>query len=565
MPKLIALPDGSTGSFPDDMDDGAITAVLRKQFPADDNYSNEGRGSVAPFAAKSTTEKVIEGARGALRRIATPMVPTADGGMFGGVNPSAMKAENAYYNANKDELGVPGMVGDMGAEVAVSAAPVAKVGNALSRLVASRAGRLAPAVGDIAANAGYAAATAEDGQRGTAAALGGAGAAGGRLIGRIAGGMKPLMSKGAQALLDAGVQPTPGQMFGDGVVGSTLRATEDKAMSIPLAGDILRNARKRSMEQYGRAEVNAALKPLGATAKGSGEDMIESAQRAVSEAYDLALPQTFLTPAKAGQALQATQAAMKDIPLLTTEQEGKLIQYVARKIQPQLQTGQNIDGKTWKAIDAEIGHYAREYSTAADPSMHSLGDAFYTLQQSWRDGLEATTPQAMSLLKSANSTYRQLLPSVKAADRAMAQGGVFTPLQFNRAARKFGQDGNDLNTAARRVLPASIPDSGTAGRALLGMGALGVGAGTGTLAHTAAASAIAAAVYSPWGINFMVNGLRGAIPDSVAHALRRLPPERAAHAIDELVKQNPDLGPMVQSLGSQLAREAVTRQQQEVE
>jgi len=38
------------------------------------------------------------------------MVPTADGGMFGGVSPTAMKAENAYYQANKDDLGVPGMV-----------------------------------------------------------------------------------------------------------------------------------------------------------------------------------------------------------------------------------------------------------------------------------------------------------------------------------------------------------------------------------------------------------------------------------------------------------------------
>ena len=74
---------------------------------------------------------------------------------------------------------------------------------------------------------------------------------------------------------------------------------------------------------------------------------------------------------------------------------------------------------------------------------------------------------------------------------------------------------------------------------------------------------MAAVIYSRPGINFMVNGLRGTLPDSVVNALRALPPERAAHAIDDLVKQNPSLQPLVQSLGAQLMREVMTRQQPE--
>ncbi|MDM0103743.1 hypothetical protein QTH97_02275 [Variovorax sp. J22R24] len=538
------------------------------------NAIRQARSSAAPAKVDtaegmSTTEKVLTGIGGGLSKMRDQIFPPGNPinslsmGTLGRDDTRERRDNLATYEANKADLGTAGAIGEAIPEVVATAAPISRAGTLISKapVLARTLGRLAPAAGDIAANAGYAAATADEGNRGTSAMVGGAGAAGGRLLTRALGGVaKPFVSKDAQTLIDAGVTPTPGQLFGDNLPGRVVRATEDKAMSIPLAGDLIRNARTRSMEQYNNVEINRALAPLGKKVRGSGEDTIESAQRAISDAYDLALPQMFLTPAKATQALQATDAALKDIPLLTVEQEGKLIQYVARKIQPQLQSGKPIDGKTWKAIDAEIGHQAREFSTAADPSAHSLGEAFYALQQSWRDGLEATTPAAKSLLKEANSSYRQLLPSVKAADRAMGQGGRFTPLQFNRAAQKFGQDGSELNTAARRVLPASIPDSGTAGRALLGAGVIGGAATAGALGHTAGAAALTAVLYSRPGINFLLDGLGAAIPKSVSDALRALPP---AQALERLATQYPHLQPMAQSVVSQLARQMATQSQGE--
>lgn len=562
MPIRVNLPDGTVGEFPDGMSDDAIAGVLRKQFPPKEAAPNPAEGM-------SALERGLAGAGGAAMRLrdkifppANPISmldPTKTGGQVD-AETRQRKDDLAAYERNKEALGTAGKVGEVASEVALSSLPVARASNLGSAVLTKTLGRLAPAAGDVLANAAYAGITAEPENRGEAALMGGAGAAAGRLLVRTLGGVaKPFVSKDAKALIDAGVRPTPGQLFGDGPLGQMARATEDKLMSAPVAGDIIRGARTRGIEQYNNVEINRALAPLGVTVRGAGEDAIASAQRIVSDAYDVALPQTFMSPKGAVEAVQAADAALKDIPLLTPEQQGTLYQYVARKIRPQIQTGQPIEGKTWKAIDAEIGHYARQFSTAADPSSHSLGDAFYVLQQSWRDGLEATSQEAMNLLKQANTSYRGLLPAVKAADRALAQGGRFTPLQFERAAQKFGQDGDPLNAAARRVLPTSIPNSGTADR-------LGMVAAFASPIKTAAATGVAAALYSPMGMAFLVNGLRNKLSDKAFAYLHSLPPDEAMKFLEKLSAATPDLGLAANQLIAQMGRAMATQPpQQEVE
>ena len=547
MAKLIALPDGSTGSFPDDMDDGAITEVLRKQFPPKEPTKYEAMG---------TAERVLEGAKGALRRVVRPMVPTVDGGRLGSVDPSQMDAEAAHYRQHRGELGTAGAVGEVGADVAASLAPVGAANRAVSVLTKTMnglAGKSLRVAGDVGANAAYAAATADPEERGTAALAGGAGAAGGRVLTRTLGGLaRPFVSKEAQALIDAGVRPTPGQLFGDGPIGSAVRGIEDSATSIPLVGSVIKYARGRSIGEYGNAEINAALSPLGVTVKGSGAEAVEQASRVVSDAYDRVLPQTFIQPQNVKTALTKALVGIDKIPLITDEQKGAIMKYAAQKIMPAIseaaQRGGPISGDVAKGIDSEIGFLARKHTSSMNPADHPLGEALYQLQASLRDTVEGVTPEAVKVLGAARSAYRNLLPVVSAADKSAT--GQFTPRQLNRASGQYNQTPGALNRAGQSVLPNTVPDSGTAGRALLGAAA----AGGVSLGGPAAGATLAAALYSGPGMSFLVNGLRGVVPDKVISHIASLPPAGQRTALEQLAAQIPAVGNRLRELVPQVAR-----------
>ncbi|MDM0057351.1 hypothetical protein [Variovorax fucosicus] len=515
------------------------------------------------YEAMSTGERLLEGAKGALRRVARPMVPTADGGELGGVSPAGMDAEGAYYRQHKGELGTAGVVGDIGADIAASVAPVGAANRAagvLTKTMQGLRGQSARVAADVGANAGYAAATAEPGERGSAALAGGAGAAGGRVLTRTLGGLaRPFISKDAQTLIDAGVRPTPGQMFGDGPIGSAVRRLEDSATSIPLVGDVIKYARGRSIGEYGNAEINAALKPLGVTVKGSGREAVEQADKLVSDAYERILPQTFLTPFKAEAAVKQAMTAVKNIPLLSVEQEGKVIQYVAQKVQPAIadamSNAKTIDGQIAKQIDAEIGFLARKNVASPNPGDHPLGEALYELQAALRGSLQSVVPGATKQLSATNNAYRQMLPVLKAADRT--QTGQFTPRQLDRASGQYSQKPSDLNRAGQNVLPSTVPDSGTAGRALLGAAAVG-GA---SLGGPAAGAALAAAVYSGPGMTFLVNGLRGVVPDKVLRGIASLPQSKQRGVLQHLAATVPAVGQRITELAPQIGRAMGTQQE----
>jgi len=556
MAKLIALPDGSTGSFPDDMDDGAITAVLRKQFPPKESASNPAEGM-------SATERFMTGVGGSAARLRDKIFPPGspiDALTMSqtGDNGRARKADLATYEANKEALGTAGKAGEITGEVAATAIPIGRAASLGGKVLAKTLGRMAPATADILANAGYAAGTAEPDERGSAALLGGAGAAGGRVLTRTLGGLaRPFVSKEAQALIDAGVRPTPGQLFGDGPIGSAIRGIEDSATSIPLVGSVIKYARGRSIGEYGNAEINAALKPLGVTVKGSGAEAVEQASRVVSDAYDRVLPQTFIQPNKVKTALSSALVSIDKIPLITDEQKGAIMRYAAQKIMPAIseaaQRGGPISGDVAKGIDSEIGFLARKNSASMNPADHSLGEALYQLQASLRDTVEGVTPEAVKVLGAARSAYRNLLPVVSAADKSVT--GQFTPRQLNRASSQYNQTPGALNRAGQSVLPNTVPDSGTAGRALLGAAA----AGGVSLGGPAAGATLAAALYSGPGMSFLVNGLRGVVPDKVISHIASLPPAGQRTALEHLAAQIPAVGDRLKELVPQVARAMATQ------
>ncbi|MBT2336475.1 hypothetical protein J7E49_21505 [Variovorax paradoxus] len=549
----------------------------------DENYSHEGRSQ--PPSVRQALENAFAGGFAekmggvtrdvavGVRKGARDMMDALDKEVVAGVaspvpsdHPVARQArayvspESVEANKAYDAAGPAAGVGRVVPELALTAVPVAGAGARLSsaaRTVLPKAlHALTPAAGDIAANAAYAAATAAPGEAADAATYGAAGAAGGRLLTRTLGGLaRPFLSKDAQTLLESGVRPTPGQLFGEGPIGSAVRSVEDKLTSFPLVGEVINYGRRRSLAEYGNAEINAALSPLGAKVSGAGAEAVEQASQKIGAAYDRVLPQVFIDPVKAAKASEPS--VFKDVPLLDDAQAATVSKYVLSRISPVLREahsrGASVSGETAKAIDAEIGHFARKFTGSVNPSDHPLGEAFYALQSSLRGALEGRTPEATRMLTATNDAYRRMLPVLKAAVRQSR--GEFTPRQIAQTSGQYNQRPSELNRAGQNVLPSRVPDSGTASRALMTGAAIGAGG-----LPAIGAAGIAGALYSGPGMSLLVNGLRGVVPDTIIKQIAALPPAGQRTALEHLAAQLPAVSDRLRELVPQVARTLATQE-----
>jgi len=267
----------------------------------------------------------------------------------------------------------------------------------------------------------------------------------------------------------------------------------------------------------------------------------------VESAYDEALERVFMTPKGALDAARGAVAeAQQSIPLLDPRQLGQLDLYVRKRIEPWVEAlgGADAPGKYVKQIDAEIGHYARKYSKSVNPSDHALGDAFYMLQSNWRDAMQASGRtssgrNALELLQGANEAYKNLLPIRIASERTTS--GVFTP-QGVRAASKASKLGSsELTEAARKVLPSTVPDSGTAGRVMLpiGLGSLAtgidpLGMGSAALATGVMTSGPAMRGMTATATKLSGKGIYDLLPDFIKRELDAMPPGEAERALANL-------------------------------
>jgi len=131
------------------------------------------------------------------------------------------------------------------------------------------------------------------------------------------------------------------------------------------------------------------------------------------------------------------------------------------------------------------------------PYGHDFGDVTRQAEGALEGLLQRQSPGTLPAYNAANTANRNVEVLRDAVNRARngsrsGETGVFTPSQLADAAaanaRRFGngqgttnQPFFDLSRAGQRVLPNSVPDSGTAGRAVVagGLGLAGLGGGAG--------------------------------------------------------------------------------------
>ena len=165
--------------------------------------------------------------------------------------------------------------------------------------------------------------------------------------------------------------------------------------------------------------------------------------------------------------------------------------------------------------------------------------------------VERQAPDAIEDLARANQAYAGLVPIENASISATnAAGGAnqFTPTQYGRAAvnntRRFGGrsaaargdiPGGDLQRAAQEILPSTVPNSGTADRAMAAMMLPAALGGTGVAASQFTDDPLLTAV---------LLGLAGATSQTGQRALQRALVDRpdALRNAGEYVYQLRDLG-----------------------
>lgn len=485
-----------------------------------------------------TVMRALGGAKGAWDRAAMGLK-----GVFTDLTPED-KALLEQGRAFENKAGAPATIGSIGADVAMSAAPGGLVTKAVSK-----APLLARTLAEIGYGAGYGALTSPE-DRTAGAVGGGAGTAVGMGVNRVIGGaIRPLVSKDAQALMDQGIQPTVGQ-----AVGGFANTAEQKLKSLPLVGDVIRNARGRAVNEFNKKAIQVA----NPASKGFGDEALTATREALGDKFDDVLRSIPQLNLNTNSVKQFAATAVTDPALnLANNSQQKVLAYVQKNL---LDRSGSMNGETAQRIGSDALKAAQRWKYSTNSEEQAMGEALERITNEWRDSLVKAAGAKGPQLREAQEAWRAFIPVDRAGSYRGNQNiasnevpGRFTPnslrrsieasdqSQFNNATRAMS-GGNSpfqrLNTLTRqgeRVLGDSVPDSGTATRLMWGASALGAGSAAGMdPADMGMGAALALPLYSRAGSKFLMQGLQPAYEAAVKQlSLRGVPTQ----AIDEALRK----------------------------
>jgi hypothetical protein len=403
----------------------------------------------------------------------------------GGVDQMVRDQEVAYQARRKagGESGFDGyrLLGNVVSPVSLGLGAAAPAG------MATLAGRVGVGAASGAASGALSPVTSGDfwSEKGkqalTGAAVGGAIPA---LVGGAARLVSPNASKNAnlKLLKDEGVQPTIGQ-----ALGGTANRVEEKLQSAPIVGDMISNARGRANSQFQTAAFNRALAPIGQTLPEgvAGRDAVVYTENALKQSYDDVLGRIGAVPTDetfANNVASLKQMVQRDVLSKGAKQK---FQMVLNDVQSALDESGVLTSDAYKRVESSLGSDARKLASSQDIYDGRLAPAVRQLQAELRDLLQRQAGDSADDLQAVNSAWANFKRVQNAASKLGAEDGQFTPAQFQNAVRALDKSkdkgafargnalGQDLGDAGKAVLGGKVADSGTAGRALLNIGALG--------------------------------------------------------------------------------------------
>lgn len=353
--------------------------------------------------------------------------------------------------------------------------------------------------------------------------------AGNKVGGGLARVGRGVTDASVQAMQDAGVPMTLGQIASrSGKAGEILKAVEDRAMSIPGVGDMIRTRRNEGLDRFNTKAFDMALEPIRETVGNkTGEEAMQAAHDAVSAAYERALAGK-VAVADPTFATDLTNAVTRVMSLKRIG--GEVAEGVEEILQPYM-NGNALDGAAMQQISRELRGLKAAYGK--DPMASRIGKALDSVEDSVFGLFERQTPEVVPAYEAARKAARRLYTLEDAVLKGKNTEGKFTPAQLGMADRqatsRYGGkraaatgkgEFHDYQRDAQNVLPSQYPDSGTAGRiaqialpgAIAGSGA-GIGYAAGDPQGGAATGLTLAAVltgaYSKAGQRVLTKPFRG--------------------------------------------------------
>lgn len=347
------------------------------------------------------------------------------------------------------------------------------------------------------------------------------GYAGGKVMKGIAKAVAPQFGKAVSLLRQEGVRLTPGMLAEKAGKGIGKQA-EGSLSSVPVLGSFINDARRQGIEDFNKAVFNRVLKPIGEKLEKSvaaGRDAFNYVEDKISQKYDNLLPK--LTFKMDSQTVQDLSDLNKQVvSRLQGDDQKQFANLFNQIVGDRVGQGGSIDGSAFKQMQSELNYEIRTYAKSPDPSKRRLGDALQELSGTLKDNLSRMNPSHAKELSNINSAWAAFTRARAASTtRSAAAGkhgevGVFAPTDLLAEIKKattqssFARgDGllQDLAEAGSQVLPSSVPDSGTTGRALW---AAILGGGASAHPAMAGAAGLATIPYSRPGLS-AVNALVG--------------------------------------------------------
>lgn len=328
----------------------------------------------------------------------------------------------------------------------------------------------------------YGAATSPNRTEGAAGgAVGGAlGYAAPKVLGSV---VKPQLQKGAQVLRDKGINLTPGELL-----GGIMQRVEDGLVSMPLIGDLIRSAKGRSLTSWNKSLINDALKVIGSKiddAIPAGREAIAAADDVISKKYDDVLDgMTLQLDDTLNASLDKLAGMAKSLPKKEARQ---FKQYLEDKVYRAFGGDDLVAlGRTYKGLASDLRTAYKALEKAPSYYQRQLGAAYREVHIALKEAASRQNPAKGEALQAADQAYAMMGRISDASIHAGAKEGVFTPAHLVASVKKaattkrqfakgraYGQSEAD---AAKSILPATVPDSGTPFRAITGAATVG-GAG----------------------------------------------------------------------------------------
>lgn len=324
---------------------------------------------------------------------------------------------------------------------------------------------------------------------GKGAAFGGAGGAAVSALGKIIGGAR--LSPDARALVDQGVVPTPGQLF-----GGALNRNEEKIEAWPIVGDAIMGARRGAVTDMNRAAYRQVLEPLGQefadnAPRTVGREAIAQVHKTISDQYDDLFPHLSVNldnqfVQDLGGIAQQAQRYLNpgDLRTFNTTVQDTMLGSMQR-------AGANgtVGGKELKDIETALTDEIKRFSGPnASVAEGRIADALTSVQASLRSAMMRQNPAMAQELQRVNTAWSRYAVLRRAADAVKNPENPILPGQLQEAVRQeakqmsksaFGEGRasmQGLADPAMRVLADRYPNSGSAGRLMLNGALLGGGA-----------------------------------------------------------------------------------------